>query len=195
MSAIIEPTKVILDFKKIIVKPYTRKKQVKLSELKDYCAYPEAAEKILSEGRDPIIYEYYEYGPTETSGNINFGLTVIYPGKIGKEYYMTKGHFHEKDGAELYLCLKGRGILLMQNKEGKAVTIELEPGSIGYVPVGWGHRTINIGRGKFVFFFAYPSDAGHDYMIVKEKGFSKIVIEEGKSLKIIDNPRYRGTSD
>lgn len=190
-----EPKKVTINFKKIIMEPYTRKKEVKLSELKDYCAYPEAAEKILSKGRDPVIYEYYEYAPAETSGNINFGLTVIYPGKIGKEYYMTKGHFHEKDAAEFYLCLKGRGILLMQNRDGEVITIKLKPGALGYVPPGWGHRTINMGRSKFAFFFAYPSDAGHDYMIVREKGFAKIVIEEEKTLKVIDNPRYRRASE
>ncbi|MEM1676389.1 MAG: glucose-6-phosphate isomerase family protein [Nitrososphaerota archaeon] len=194
MSETIEPRKIVIDLKKLIVEPYTRKKEVKLSELKDYCAYPEDAEKILAKGEDPVIYEYYEYTPTEKPGNINFGLTIIYPGKIGKEYYMTKGHFHEKDAAEFYFCLKGKGLLLMQNKLGEVTTIELEPGSLGYVPPGWGHRTINTGRGKFVFFFAYPSDAGHDYMLVKEKGFAKIVIEEAKTVKIIDNPRYQKLS-
>lgn len=193
MSELLKPEKVIIDFKKGTIQPYKRKKEVRLSEIKEYFSSIEDAEKILSKGRDPIIYEYSEYIASETSGNLNLGVTIIYPGKIGKEYYMTKGHFHEKDAAEFYLCLKGRGLLLMQNENGEVSVVELEPGSLGYVPPGWGHRTINTGRGKFIFFFAYPSDAGHDYLIVKEKGFAKIVIEENKQVKIVDNPRYQKT--
>lgn len=186
----LKPEKILIDFKKGVVKPYTKMKEVRLSELKEYFSNIEEAEKILSKGRDPIIYKYYEYTYSEASGNLNLGLSIIYPGKIGKEYYMTKGHFHLKDASELYLCLKGRGMLIMQNKDGEVSAIELKPGSLGYVPPGWGHRTINTGRSRFIFFFAYPSDAGHDYAIVKEKGFAKIVIEENKTPKVVDNPRY-----
>jgi len=68
--------------------------------------------------------------------------------------------------------------------------LDLKPGSIGYVPPGWGHRTINTGSEKLVFFFIYPSDSGHDYELVKEKGFAKIVIEENGVPKVVDNPRF-----
>lgn len=103
---------------------------------------------------------------------------------------MTRGHFHLKPAAEFYYGIRGRGMLLIQSEDGRAEYVELRPGVIGYVPPGWGHRTINTGRGKFVFFFAYPSDAGHDYGIVKEKGFAKIVIEEKGKPKVVDNPKY-----
>ncbi len=188
-----KPEKIIIDFKKGVIQPYTRKKEVRLSELKEYFSNIEEVEKILSKGKDPLIYEYYEYIHSEATGNLNLGLTIIYPGKIGNEYYMTKGHFHEKDAAEFYFCMKGKGMLLMQNKDGEVSVVELEPGSLGYVPPGWGHRTINTGRNRFVFFFAYPSDAGHNYMIVKEKGFIKIVTEKDKAPKVVDNPRYYKT--
>jgi len=193
MPQFLKPEKIIIDFKKGFIQPYTRKKEVRLSELKEYFSNTEEVEKILLRGEDPLIYEYYEYIYSEDTGNLNLGLTIIYPGKIGNEYYMTKGHFHEKDAAEFYFCMKGKGMLLMQNKDGEVSVVELEPGSLGYVPPGWGHRTINTGRNRFVFFFAYPSDAGHNYMIVKEKGFIKIVTEKDKAPKVVDNPRYYKT--
>jgi glucose-6-phosphate isomerase len=193
MSQLQKPEKVIIDFREGVIQPYTRKKEVRLSGLKEYFSDVEEAEKILSKGKDPLIYEYYEYIYSEATGNLNLGLTIIYPGKIGKEYYMTKGHFHERDAAEFYFCLKGKGMLLMQNKDGEVSVVELEPGSLGYVPPGWGHRTINTGRGRFVFFFAYPSDAGHNYTIIKERGFAKMVVEEAKAPKVVPNPKYHKT--
>lgn len=183
-----------LDLKRYLMKPATRKREVRLSELKEYFSNPEAADKILSSGRDPVVYEYYEYAVEEAAGHMTLGLTIIYPGKVGKEYFMTRGHFHQKPAAEFYLGIRGRGILLIQNEDGRTDYVELRPGVIGYVPPGWGHRTINTGRGKFIFFFAYPSDAGHDYGIVKEKGFAKIVVEEKGRPKIADNPKYAGST-
>jgi glucose-6-phosphate isomerase len=179
-----------LDLKNFTMTPATRKREVRLSELKDYFSDPAAANKILSSGRDPVVYEYYEYVVDESAGHLSLGLTIIYPGKVGKEYFMTRGHFHLKPAAEFYYGIRGRGMLLIQSEDGRAEYVELRPGVIGYVPPGWGHRTINTGRGKFVFFFAYPSDAGHDYGIVKEKGFAKIVIEEKGKPKVVDNPKY-----
>jgi len=69
---------------------------------------------------------------------------------------MTRGHYHKKDAAEIYLGFFGRGLLLMQTKEGEAVYLDLKPGSIGYVPPSWGHRTINTGSEKLVFFHISP---------------------------------------
>ncbi len=185
-----KPELVTLDLKTYVMQPFRRGKQIKLSDLKEYFSDPEAADQILSEGKNPIIYEYYEYATPEAEGHLTFGVTTIYLGKVGKEYYMTRGHYHDKDAAEIYIGLSGRGLLLMQTKEGEAVYLDLKPGGIGYVPPGWGHRTINTSGEKLVFFFIYPSDAGHDYELVKERGFAKIVIEENGVPKVVDNPRF-----
>ena len=74
----------------------------------------EAYHQLVKKG-DPLVYEFYELD-TRTPGDIAFGTTVIYPGKVGREYFMTKGHFHEiLDTAEIYYCLSGQGYLLMEN--------------------------------------------------------------------------------
>jgi len=190
MTLTFKPELVTFDLKTYVMQPFRRGRQVKLGDLKEYFGDLEAAAQILSGGKNPIIYEYYEYTTPETEGHLTFGVTTIYLGKVGKEYYMTRGHYHKKDAAEIYLGLFGRGLLLMQTKEGEVMYLDLKPGSIGYVPPGWGHRTINTGSEKLVFFFIYPSDSGHDYELVKEKGFAKIVIEENGVTKVVDNPRF-----
>ena len=179
-----------LDLRKYMLKPAKRVREVKLSDMKEFFSDVEAAEKMLSAGKNPTIYRYYEYEASEESGNLTVGLTVIYPGKIGREYFMTRGHFHQKDTGEIYYCLYGSGIVLIQSKDGRTDYKELKPENLCYVPPGWGHRTINTGRKRFVFLFIYPSGSGHDYGVIKERGFTKLVIEEDGRPKIIDNPRY-----
>jgi glucose-6-phosphate isomerase len=70
----------------------------------------DAVHEIL-EKEDPLIYEFYELGAPERAGDLAFGTTILYPGRIGQEYYMTKGHFHKHlETAEVYYTLRGGGI-------------------------------------------------------------------------------------
>ena len=187
----INPYSLTIDLKACIMKPFKKRTQVRLSSLRDYFMDRKAVDDMLSSGKDLIIYEYFEYSNPESEGHVNIGVTIINPGRIGKEYYMTRGHYHEKSAAEVYLGLSGEGIILMQLKDGEAQALKIMPGKIIYVPPHWGHRAINTGNEKMIFFYMYPSNAGHNYQLVKEKGFSKIVIEENGLPKIIDNPRYK----
>jgi len=43
---------------------------------------------------DQLIYEFYELPMLQDSGDLAFGTSTTYPGTIGDEYFMTKGHFH-----------------------------------------------------------------------------------------------------
>ena len=53
------------------------------------------AAQALIDGGDPLLYEFYGLDlPEHDSGILQFGTTILYPGKVGAEYYMTKGHFH-----------------------------------------------------------------------------------------------------
>jgi len=157
-----------------------------LSDLVDYFAFREEAERILKE-RNPLIYKVYEMaysGP----GALSYAITEIEPGKIGKEYYFTKGHFHSKAAAEVYIVLGGKGILLMENRSGNTRTLNMFKGAVLYVDPEYAHRSINTGNEKLIFLAVYQSDAGHDYESIKEKGFSFIVVDENGP-KIIKNPR------
>ena len=137
---------------------------------------------------DLVIYEVYEIrGPHST----DMGLTVMKPGKVGREFHMTKGHFHESDSAdEYYFCLGGKGMIVMQTTEGKIEHMPLNEGEGVYVPSGWAHRTINVGDEDFILLAIFPKDAGHDYGSIEEKGFGAIVVEVDGEVKVIDNPSF-----
>lgn len=138
--------------------------------------------------QNPKVYEYYNVIIPEEGGHLQHCTSIVYPGKIGSEYYMTKGHYHEISGtAEIYICFKGHGMLVMQNQDKDFKTLKMYPGSISYIPPFWAHRTVNVGKEPLIFFGVYRGDAGHAYGEIAEKGFQKIVMEENGVPVVIDN--------
>jgi glucose-6-phosphate isomerase len=164
----------------------------RLSDLKGQCLDPTAWEAALAQA-DALVYEVYEFKRPEVAGELLHGISIVHPGRIGEEYYMTKGHFHRLlETAEIYACLKGEGCMVMETPEGEASVAELRPGRVLYVPPRWAHRSVNTGREDLVTLFVYPGDAGHDYGTIETRGFRKLVVEREGRPMVIDNPRWAG---
>lgn len=150
-----------------------------------------AVERYLEENGDVLVYEVYEKQIPERDGEIQFCSSITHPGKIGGEYFMTKGHFHaRRDTAEIYYCLRGRGYMLMELESGEYVVEEMYPGRTVYVPAYYAHRSINIGNEPLISLAVYPGDAGHDYGSIEISGFKNLVVEKNGKPAIIENPRY-----
>jgi len=141
---------------------------------------------------DVLTYEFFDMGVPSTTGDVAYGTSIAYPGKVGDEYFMTKGHFHEvRDTAEIYYCLSGDGYMLMENTEGDVQWSRFLPGEAVYVPRGYAHRSINVSSTEpLVTFFAFPGHAGHDYGSIETKGFRKLLVERDGEPVFIDNPRW-----
>ncbi|WP_094551900.1 glucose-6-phosphate isomerase [Petroclostridium xylanilyticum] len=162
-----------------------------LSNMKGMFADEAALERMLKNG-DPLVYEFYELGLPETPGELLFGTSITYPGKVGNEYFMTKGHFHTiLDTAEVYYCLSGKGYMLMENPEGNWDVQELTHGKAVYVPPRYAHRSINAGNEPLVTFFVFRADAGHDYGTIETKGYRKLIVEKDGKVEIVDNPKWK----
>lgn len=151
----------------------------------------DAAQKILEKG-NPLIYEFYELGCPEREGDLAFGTTILYPGTVGGEYYMTKGHFHTQLAtSEVYYTLSGEGYMMMENPEGETIEMPLSKKQAVYVPRRYAHRTVNTGKGPLVVFFTFAADAGHDYGTIETKGFHKMVVEKNGMPTIVENPKWK----
>jgi len=151
----------------------------------------EAVRAALDAG-DPVIYRVYEKKIPELAGELQWCMSVTLPGKIGREYYMTKGHYHEvRDTAEIYLCVGGTGYMLMETEDGQTSAVEMREDVALYVPARWAHRSINTGRVPLISFCVYPGNAGHDYGTIETEGFLKRIVEIDGKPTIIDNPRER----
>jgi glucose-6-phosphate isomerase, archaeal len=144
-----------------------------------------------------LLYEVYDIQRLEKAGELLHGISIVHPGKVGDEYYMTKGHFHTVlETAEIYHCLKGQGVMVMETPEGDWSVEEMRPGTILYVPPRWAHRSVNTGSQEdLVTFFVYPGDAGHDYGTIESQGFRKLMFEVNGLPQIVDNPRWLAPGD
>ena len=164
-----------------------------LSAMRGMYADAEAYEELLAH-KDLLVYEFYDMGVPSEPGEIAFGTSITYPGKVGDEYFMTKGHFHSiLETAEVYYCLRGRGYLLMENPEGHGEARELKAGTAVYVPARYAHRSVNVSSHEpLVTFFAFRGDAGHDYGTIEARGFRKLIVERNGAPVITDNPRWGG---
>jgi glucose-6-phosphate isomerase len=162
-----------------------------LSDMKGQFNNREAFKEVLEAG-DKLLYEVYELKRPEIEGEILHGISIVHPGKIGEEYYMTKGHFHTVlETAEIYYTLQGEGMMVMETPEGDWAVEELKAGGVLYVPPRWAHRSINVHPEQdLVMFFAYPGNAGHDYGTIETQGFRKLVLNEDGKPQIVDNPHW-----
>ena len=113
-----------------------------------------------------------------TPGGLFFGESTIYPGKVGNEYFITKGHFHLMgDRAEFYCGVQGKGMLILMDRERKTWAEEFYPGSLHYIGGEISYRLANTGDEKLIVCACWPSDAGHDYVEIAENGFSARLME------------------
>ncbi len=163
-----------------------------LSDLYGYFLDTNAYEMAVNQ-QNTLVYEVYELHRPATSGELLQGISIIHPGKVGREFFMTKGHFHAVlDTAEVYYCLTGEGFMVMETPEGESSVEALSPGKVLYVPPRWAHRSVCTSRQQpLVIFFVYPGHAGHDYGTIEAQGFRKLVMDGEHDIEISDNPRWK----
>ncbi len=161
-----------------------------LSDMEGFYEDSEAVKSIL-EKENPLIYEFYELGCPEREGDLAFGTTIVYPGLIGSEYYMTKGHFHRKvDTAEVYYVLEGEGYMVMEDPKGTTREIPLRKGEAVYVPRSFAHRSVNTGGEPLVMFFTFAADAGHDYGTIEKKGYHHMICRKDGEAVVMENKKW-----
>ena len=64
--------------------------QKRLSDLRGFYLDPDILERRIREENDPVCYENYAFNDSQAEGDIFFGTTIIYPGKVGSEYHLTR---------------------------------------------------------------------------------------------------------
>jgi len=149
----------------------------RLKDLENIFEYENIREKM---DQSIVVYEVQAHLPVAegTNASLFFGTTIIYPGKVGNEYFMTKGHFHDKsDRAEYYWGIQGEGMLILMDKERNTWAEKMFKGSLHFIPGDVAHRTVNIGEEKLIFGACWPSDAGHNYDEIIQNGFSSRLMD------------------
>ncbi|MGY4542616.1 glucose-6-phosphate isomerase [Arthrobacter sp. UYNi723] len=151
--------------------------------------------RVTEKGPDELIYYVHEQKYQDGPGSLIVGTSTLLPGKVGEEYAVTRGHIHAQENrAELYHCLSGHGLMLLETRSGEFFVAELTPGKAINVPGRWIHRSVNVGTEPFVTLFCYASDAGQNYDIIAEaNGMKTMIVHDGQGgWKAVPNPRHRG---
>jgi len=153
-----------------------------LGDLRGCFADSAAFETALEKG-NPLLYEVTAVEPANGDGQLHYGLGILFPGKIGDEYFLTKGHLHAcRPAAEVYVGLRGEGVMLLEDEStGQSRMVPLRSNSAVYVPGFTAHRTINTGSEPLAYLGIYPANAGHDYGAIAQRNFKMMVVErDGK---------------
>jgi glucose-6-phosphate isomerase len=166
----VTPFSTALDAQTGIMQPHNLLVQRHLSELTGAFADEAERQRLVQDG-NPVIYRAWEADVPHEPGELVYRTTVIYPGRVGQEFHLTKGHHHTRDSAEFYYGMSGTGQLVMQSRAGQVSVVDMPTGTAVYVPAGWAHRTVNVGDDPMLFLAVFAGDAGHDYASIEESGF------------------------
>lgn len=150
--------------------------------------------QLAERGGQDLVYSVAEHRAGAGPGAQIVGTSTLLPGEYGQEFAVTRGHLHAiADRAELYHCLSGHGVMLLETLEGESRVVELVAGQAVHIPGHWVHRSVNVGSRAFVTLFCYAADAGQNYdLISRAGGMANLIVRDGDSWKAVPNPDHTG---
>ncbi|HEV2392252.1 MAG TPA: glucose-6-phosphate isomerase family protein [Verrucomicrobiae bacterium] len=157
-----------------------------LSDLRGCFVDLAAYERTLALG-NPVLYSVAAAELGSGPGDLNYAVGLIMPGRVGDEYFMTKGHLHAwREAAEIYIGLSGQGVMLLEDEAtGESQMAPLRSNQVVYVPGKTAHRTMNTGQAPLSYLGIYPAKAGHDYDAIASRNFRCVVIEhDGRPIMV-----------
>lgn len=140
--------------------------------------------------------------------HLRYDMTVILPGKIGKEYTKTLGHYHPDKGnlkisyPEVYEVISGRAFYLLQKPKRietgfdfseivEAYLVEVKAGEKAIMPPDFGHITINMDTEPLVMSNWVSNSFKSDYTeIINHKGASHYIYVSDGTFKVENNKNY-----
>ncbi len=183
------PVGVTIDPASGAIAPATGSFVKRLSDLRGIYRDQIALDAMLAAHGDIAAYEVAEF--REPGSDLIFGTTTMYPGQIGEEFFMTRGHFHERrDRGEVYYTQSGVGLLLLESRAGETRTVAMKPGVCAFIPPDWAHRSVNTGDVPLVFVWVCNPDAGHDYAEILKRGMRSLVVKRGNDVALAPNPSF-----
>jgi len=184
-----QPTSIHINLAEHLMNPCTVHDPRHVSDLKVQFYDQVAAQNLIDQG-DPLVYEIYHHAFITDATDMAMGMSVIHPGKVGSEYHMTKGHLHARnDQAEVYYCVQGQGLLLMDDMGDDFQAFDFNCGTAVHIPPQFAHRVVNTGSDILVFVSVFHVAAGHVYSQVSKQGFARLVVEKQGKTTLIDNPK------
>lgn len=124
-------------------------------------------------------------------------ITVVSAGHNGSEFNKTAGYFNNFPGIQIFQCLYGQGILVMQRNDDRGEAkefkvVSLNPGRQVLVPAGWGMCLINTSSNYLVV--VGNSSLSEKYKetktLLEKHGFAYFVVEKRGEISFEENHYY-----
>jgi glucose-6-phosphate isomerase len=193
-AMVMQPTRCLVDVAEGALEGGTGRYEKRLSDLAGVYGDEAAFAALVAKSGNPVVYAVEDLKPSTAAGDMIFGITRMAPGKVGEEYFVTRGHIHAvANRPEIYYGESGTGLMLLESPEGEIRILEIGAKAVCYVPPYWIHRSVNVGRDDLVMTFAYPADSGQDYdIIARSGGMRQRIVDDGAGgWKAAPNPGYR----
>jgi glucose-6-phosphate isomerase len=179
--------------------------------------YFQQALKVSPIGLETLYHIYRgvrneQDAPLFEKEKVTYDLTILFPGKIGREFNKTIGHFHnlilatKRTYPEVYQVIQGQAVFLIQQfdiKEKsvtKAFVVEARAGDVAAIPSqeGFllGHNVANIGGDFLVVANLESRNVQNDYSLYKKNrgaGFY-IMLNSQDSYQLEPNSHYKDIS-
>lgn len=179
----------------------------KFSEIKPVLMDPTAQP---TPPREEMYYVYRNVAlekdrKTIEENHLTYDITVVPPGRIGREYIKTVGHYHDNipgkgiSHPELYEILAGKGLFVLQKTDAEykdvitVLLLEAKAGDKIVYPPNYGHIMVNIGDEPLVTANWLCTDYKPLYEPVAEKkGMAYYILANEKGgYEISANPNYQ----
>ncbi|MDI6798402.1 MAG: glucose-6-phosphate isomerase family protein [Candidatus Aenigmarchaeota archaeon] len=162
------------------------------------------AKKMIETKREPVVYEQYNlwksidrfkeiFKKTKIASDLtllNFG---VFSTSNEGELFSTYGHAHETECGEAYFVLKNSCFLILSDKKTyETFILHLKEADYLFIHPKFLHRTA-CDKKDVLFATFYPELAGHDYKIIKNRGFPFHVFRCKNRTKIVKNPKFKNS--
>lgn len=157
---------------------------------------------FFSPAQDKVAYDVCrgEDKKISTEGDLQYDLTKIYPGVVGKELYKTAGHYHSGGYAELFEVIEGELITILQKDDeaegevSEAYAVKARPGDRVIILPDYGFCSINPSTEKELIISNWiDTKAQNQYEIIeKNRGLCYYITNTGSTgVSPIKNPAYK----
>ncbi len=183
----ISPAPLETSFKTGLLAPHWRVEQGTKTIAELQWVFADEADRAQMD-QTAMVYavEYWKPVADGTDGGLFWGNSTVYPGVVGEEFFMTRGHFHAvRDRGEFYVTVSGEGMLVLMDEQRLGQVQAMKAGSTHYIAGRVAHRVVNTGDVPLTFLACWPSDAGHDYAAIDEQGFSLRVMRRNGRVEVI----------
>ncbi len=172
----------------------TENARYRLSDMVNYFV-DEPARSEAQEAENRTVYEMHTTEPDGPGqfGTLAYTSTVVHPGTIGGEFFMTRGHAHnDPDATEIYLTVRGEGMMFLQSEDFQVQALAMAPGTVLYVPGTAMHRIVNVGEEPLVTFSVFPAAGTEHFSPATRSTFKRIVVTTPEGPDLAVNPNFTG---